>query len=130
MKYAIILLFMIFLHVVDDYYLQGILASMKQKSWWLKNSEYNDKYKNDYVVALIMHSFSWTFMVMFPVLIYLILFRNITWTFLYLFAVNLFCHAYTDNEKANKKTINLVQDQTIHIFQIAMTFVISVLIGV
>lgn len=129
MKYVVILLFMIFLHIVDDYYLQGILASMKQKSWWLKNPDYEYKYRNDYVVALIMHSFSWTFMVMLPVLIYLILFRNITWTFLYLFAVNLFCHAYTDNEKANKKTINLVQDQTIHIFQIVMTFVILVLIG-
>ena len=30
------LLFMVFLHIVDDYYLQGILASMKQKQWWLK----------------------------------------------------------------------------------------------
>ena len=22
------------MHIVDDYYLQGILAKMKQKSWW------------------------------------------------------------------------------------------------
>ena len=32
------LLLMIFLHIVDDYYLQGILASMKQRGWWEKNA--------------------------------------------------------------------------------------------
>lgn len=130
MKYAIILLFMIFFHIVDDYYLQGILASMKQKSWWTNNPDYEYKYRNDYLVALFMHSFSWTFMVMLPVVVYLSVFGTITWTFFYLFVINLFCHAYTDNEKANKKTINLVQDQSIHIFQIVMTFVILILIGV
>ena len=29
------LLLMIFLHIIDDYKLQGILASMKQKNWWI-----------------------------------------------------------------------------------------------
>ena len=36
MSKIFILLFMIMMHIVDDYYLQGILASMKQKSWWMK----------------------------------------------------------------------------------------------
>jgi hypothetical protein len=27
------LMAMLFLHIVDDYYLQGFLASAKQKSW-------------------------------------------------------------------------------------------------
>ena len=39
-----ILLCMIFCHIIDDYYLQGILASMKQKSWWKNN--YPDKRKS------------------------------------------------------------------------------------
>lgn len=94
---------MIFFHIVDDYYLQGILASIKQKSWWLKSPDYEYKYRNDYLVALFMHSFSWTFMIMLPVMIYLFIFGNVTCTLFYLFVVNLFCHAYTDNEKANKK---------------------------
>lgn len=35
--YKIVILFtMIFCHIVDDYYLQGWLASAKQKSWWEK----------------------------------------------------------------------------------------------
>ena len=29
-----ILFLMIFLHIIDDFCLQGIMASMKQKSWW------------------------------------------------------------------------------------------------
>ena len=37
----LVLFLMLFLHVVDDYYLQGILASMKQKSWWQKNAPDN-----------------------------------------------------------------------------------------
>ena len=31
------LLTMIFLHIVDDYYLQGVLAKMKQRKWWEDN---------------------------------------------------------------------------------------------
>ena len=58
-----ILILMLFAHIVDDYYLQGWLASAKQKKWWEKNAP--DKlYKFDYIMALFMHSFSWTFMIM------------------------------------------------------------------
>lgn len=58
-----LLLGMLFLHLVDDYYLQGWLASAKQKSWWEKNSP--DKlYSHDYIMALCEHAFSWTFMIM------------------------------------------------------------------
>lgn len=35
---TILLLTMLFCHIVDDYYLQGWLASAKQKSWWEKNA--------------------------------------------------------------------------------------------
>ena len=55
MSKIFILLFMIMMHIVDDYYLQGILASMKQKSWWKKQANYKDKYSNDYLIALMMH---------------------------------------------------------------------------
>ena len=65
----ILLLFtMIFAHIIDDYCLQGILASMKQKAWWKNQEQYNDKYKYDYIIALAMHSFSWAFMIMCPIL--------------------------------------------------------------
>ena len=36
--YLLILIGMFFLHIVDDYYLQGCLAQMKQQSWWEKSA--------------------------------------------------------------------------------------------
>ena len=65
----IFLLFaMIFCHIVDDYYLQGILANLKQKAWWQKNAP-AAMYENDYKVALFMHAFSWAFMIMLPLVV-------------------------------------------------------------
>lgn len=115
-----ILLAMLFCHIVDDYYLQGCLAQMKQKEWWQK---YGSKYKYDYIVALIMHSFSWTFMMMLPAAIYtLVNSSNRFYILLPLYISNIVSHAIVDNAKANKKTINLIIDQTFHIVQIIITY--------
>lgn len=119
MSKSFILLFMIFLHIVDDYYSRGILASMKQKDWWRENAP-RKMYKYDYIWALIMHSFSWAFMVMLPIA--LMLNFNIGWEFIYWFIVNAVIHGVVDNLKANKKIINLWIDQLIHIIQILITF--------
>ena len=119
----LILICMIFMHIVDDYYLQGVLASMKQKEWWEKNAP--DKlYKYDYIVALIMHSFSWTFMIMIIPTIYHFL-NTDNWFELRVigvFLANVNAHAYIDNEKANQKTISLIGDQLAHIAQILITW--------
>lgn len=115
---------MVFCHIVDDYYLQGWLASAKQKSWWEKNSP--DKlYKHDYIAALFMHSFSWTFMIMLVPTIYIILFGGKYYPLV--FVVNLIIHMITDNLKANVKVINLCQDQLIHMIQIIGTFVVLII---
>ena len=107
---SILILFsMIFCHIVDDYYLQGILASMKQKEWWKEN--YPGKfYKDDYLVALFMHSFSWSFMIMLVPTVYLLLNNIYNIRIIILFIINLIIHAATDNLKANKRKINLVAD--------------------
>jgi hypothetical protein len=113
---------MIFLHIIDDYRLQGILASMKQKNWWREQKEYKELYKCDYIWALLMHSFSWAFMVMLPIA-YVMNF-NITGLFAIVFIANVLIHAFVDDLKANKRKINLIQDQTIHLMQIIITFII------
>ena len=81
MEWLLVFIFfaMCFCHIVDDYYLQGILASMKQKSWWTKQESYEDKYKNDYIVALLMHAFSWSFMILIPFLL-----LGLPWVFMVL----------------------------------------------
>lgn len=114
-----ILIAMIFCHIVDDYYLQGWLALAKQKQWWVQNAP--DKlYKYDYIAALFMHSFSWTFMVMLVPTIKVMLFGGI-WNPL-LFLGNVMIHMFVDDLKANKKQINLIQDQSIHMLQIIWTW--------
>lgn len=123
-----ILLSMIFCHIVDDYYLQGILASMKQKSWWNKNAP-DKMYKYDYIVALLMHSFSWSFMVMLPVTIYVILCNlNLHTILIIIYIVNTIIHAIVDDLKANKLKINLIVDQSIHLVQILLTWLIFTMV--
>lgn len=125
MNKAFVLLAMIFLHIVDDYYLQaGLLSSMKQKLWWTKQEQYTDKYKYDYLVALIMHAFSWSFMIMLPIAI--VNGFELGMSFIIAFVVNAIVHGVVDDLKANKFKINLVQDQAIHVAQIILTAVILV----
>jgi hypothetical protein len=110
---------MIFCHIVDDYKLQaGILNNLKQKKFWEENAP-DEMYKYDYIWALIMHSFSWAFMVMLP-----IAFVNefkVNDLFVFIFVCNLVVHAVTDDLKANKRIINLWTDQLVHIGQIILT---------
>lgn len=116
-----VLLIMLFLHIVDDYYLQGFLASAKQKTWWEKN--YPDKkYRYDYIIALCMHAFSWTFMIMLPYMV--ISWFNNEKIIIWLYVVNFIIHAIIDDLKANKLKINLIQDQLLHIVQIILTWII------
>lgn len=123
---GVILIFMIFFHIVDDYRLQGILSSMKQIKWWKDQCnelgvDYN-LYKYDYIVALICHSFSWSFMIMLPILVYN--WGNLTLlNYWYILIFNIIVHAIIDNEKANKFRINLVVDQLFHLIQIILSWV-------
>lgn len=120
MKLIFILLAMLFLHVVDDFYLQGILANLKQKKWWRDNYNYR-LYQNDYIVALIIHSFSWSFMIHLPVVV--ANYEHLqTGAFLAVFAINMFVHGIVDDLKANKLKINLITDQFIHFCQIIITW--------
>ena len=121
----IILLLMLFLHIVDDYYLQGILAKMKQKSWWEENFESCDLFAGDYIVALIEHAFSWTFVTMSPIMTYVLLKNDkvLTYSYLAFFIVNWAIHSYVDNLKCNVKNIGLKADQIIHVFQICVTWI-------
>ena len=121
MSKSFIFILMIFCHIVDDYYLQGWLASAKQKKYWKDNAP-DRLYKFDYIWALLMHSFSWTFMIMLP-MAYVMNF-SIPFMFVIVFIANILIHAFVDDLKANRKKINLIQDQTIHLMQIYFTFMI------
>lgn len=117
---------MLFLHTIADYNLQGILASMKQKKWWsdiYKVDIDNTKYKNDYKMALFMHSFAWSFIICLPFLFY-----KTDLYFVIVTVINTFIHYNIDNMKANKLTINLIQDQCFHMIQIIITALVYTII--
>lgn len=120
-----ILFIMFFCHIVDDYYLQGILASMKQKVWWQKNAP-QAMYKNDWKVALVTHAFSWSFMTTLPLTIYYYIHGNNPLPIVIAILINTAIHAFVDNEKANKFTISLLVDQCIHLLQLIITWAILI----
>jgi len=120
MSNSFVLALMIFLHIVDDYYLQRILSQMKQRSWWKENAP-SKMYQNDWVIAMLMHAFSWAFMIMLPFAI-LQNFHPSTRYFVFFF-LNLIIHLFVDHLKANVKVFNLIQDQLSHLFQILITWI-------
>lgn len=118
------------MHIMDDYYLQGCLAKFKQKSFWKENAP-DDMYKYDYIIALLMHGFSWAFMVHLPVLFYnyFVVHNNIMFNIAFItIIIHSLCHSVIDDLKANCKTINLVIDQILHMLQIILIWVTCVVL--
>lgn len=114
-----VFLSMIFLHIYDDFHLQtSWLANGKQKEWWEKVAP-DKQYQYDYLAALLIHSISWSFCIMLPIAVYQRL--ELDWLFVALFITNAIIHSLIDNEKANRKKINLIEDQLFHLLQISCT---------
>lgn len=106
-RVVFVLIAMLFAHTYADFCSQGIMASMKQKEWWRRQEGYGEFYSKDYTMALVNHSLQWSFCIM-----------------LLMFFANIFLHYLVDNYKANKHTLNLIQDQFLHLIQILWTFAI------
>lgn len=115
-----VIYFMILLHIIDDFVLQPIcLSKLKQKGFWKDYiSEENQLYKYDYIAALFIHGLSWSIMIHLPILCTC----NFKWWVHMSVIINALIHSYIDHKKANKKTINLCVDQTLHLTQIVLTY--------
>lgn len=124
MNKILILVWMLLMHCVEDFGLQpmGICGQTKRKSWWKKQPEYKSLYKNDYLIALIVHSFVWGCFVMTPIYVYNhFIFSGVI---LSLLIINVLIHTIVDHLKANLGILNLVQDQLIHLFQLVLAWLI------
>ena len=107
-------------HCIDDFYIQPMcLTFLKQKKWWKHNTppDNYDMYKNDYRMALAIHAFEWSA----ALSLVLFLFDAPEWYITMMFFTNGVIHYYVDDVKANKLSINLIVDQSIHILQLAFT---------
>ena len=122
MTWQVILVLMLLGHLVADYTLQGWLADGKQESWWKKvcGGAIPDKYKNDYIAALVCHALYWSIFVCAPF--------YASSHFLPAIILNTGVHVIVDDLKANQKRINLVQDQLIHLGQILLTFLVLIIL--
>lgn len=130
-----ILIAMILLHIIEDFHFQGILANMKQKSWWDKQivdfpPKKANKYRKDYVISLIIHSLENSIFIVLPIIIDQLIYTFTTnpnnsyfimWIAYILF--NTIAHSYIDDLKCNKLKINLVIDQLLHFITIILLFV-------
>lgn len=129
MNTSYVFLFMVFMHIIDDFKLQGIMASMKQKSWWENQEGYNDKCRFDYIPALLCHAFSWSMMIHLPILIYYNFDMGDQWDFFIFMIISQFLvHAFIDNSKSNWKVTNLVVDQIFHFFQIGLSWILLIIL--
>lgn len=132
---AFIFIAMVLFHILEDFHLQGILTSMKQKSWW--QSECNklgikyesSKYKHDHIISLCIHALENSIFITLPLIIDGLITTFTTnlnnslfigWVFI-IFA-NTVVHAFIDNFKCNNKGINLIIDQLLHFIFIISFF--------
>lgn len=126
-----IFLAMVFFGIVDDFYLQGKLCDLKQKKWWEDNYP-DDMYSDDYKCSLLIHSFSWSFMVMLPVIFYVHYLELTDYgtdlmyvVIVCLIGLNTVIHYLIDDIKANKLKIDLWTDQFLHLFQILLSWILT-----
>ena len=126
----LILFIILYLHIYDDYYAQGILASMKQREWWEKQytGSIANKDKQRELYGRAEHAFSWAFITHLPYLIMVVINPALVPLYIISVIVNTVIHAIVDNTKANKKKINLITDQSIHFGQILVTWLVWCLI--
>ena len=111
---------MAFLHVIADFNLQGVLAKLKVKT--------NDS-NTDYIGALLIHGYSWSFMVHLPTIGVMVMCD--AFDFVPKLALSILVHAVVhaiiDTCKANHKKIGLIEDQLLHLMQIHFIWVTTVI---
>lgn len=132
---AFIFITMVLLHILEDFHLQGILANMKQKSWWqsecvkLGITYDSSKYRRDHIISLIIHALENSIFITLPFIVdgLITTFTTIPnnsffigWAFI-IFA-NTVVHAIIDDFKCNSKGINLIVDQILHFIFIILFF--------
>ena len=123
-----IFLIMLVLHILIDFHLQGWLSQSKQKDYWLTifpnmedKKDKSNMYRNDYKCCLLVHSLFWTFMIMLPAFICSTTRVSIL---IAVYIINTILHYIIDYLKANEKTINLIDDQIVHIVQLLFTLIL------
>lgn len=123
------------LHIFADFHLQGCLADLKQRMWWKDNITqrgFGHRYDHDYLAALTVHGLEWSIFVHIPAFIWMFCCETPLskgyWILAASVLIQAVLHAVIDDMKCNRLKLNLVQDQILHVIQLAMvigTFVFA-----
>lgn len=116
-EWYLLLPLMILCHIIEDFHIQGVMANMKQKSFW---NPYGEKYADDWKPVIILHGMEWAMLTSMPCLV-MSWFDVPMWFVLVIVTMGLL-HAYIDHLKANVGKINLITDQTLHMCQIMIIY--------
>ena len=120
-----ILILMILAHIIDDFVLQPqCLSELKQKDYWYRKGIWKGIWKFDFLCAGLIHSISWSCMIVLPVLFLKELTPQLELYIKWVTLANIIVHFIVDNLKANMKHINLWIDQLIHFLQIFVSYAI------
>lgn len=139
----------VLLHVFADFWFQIAchLNEFKDKFWWRRLldkeiktiqswdrperekkffiNKVQTKYNSDYKIAMLLHSFSWSVITFMPVFImYSGHLGWGDWQAGVIIGINAMIHYWVDDRKCNLRSINLVQDQVLHLLQIGITLLI------
>lgn len=117
-------IFMIFAHIIADFYLQCNINSAMHKEWWIRNPS-GTRNRYDYITCIVIHSVFWTFTVLLPIA-YRLNF-DFSWFYTLAFIGNAIIHGIVDNYRINKKKINLILQEAAHLWQITLTYLLFVL---
>lgn len=129
-----VFLAMIFLHIMNDFNMQGRFFKLKRKQYWEEQFVHAKDpyaefymYRNDYKACIIAHSFSWAFLVELPVIAYALWKNNLIMSIIYIASilVNTVIHSAIDNLKDNEYKISLTVDQQLHFCQVLLTWAIA-----
>ena len=125
MSAILLLVLMVALHTIEDFHVQGIMAQMKQRSWWVNNAP-SPKYRYDHLPVILLHGLEWAVFVSLPLM------WASDWSlpdwFCALIAAMGLVHSVIDHLKANMLKINLVQGQALHMVQIAIIWIAYIMV--
>ena len=121
-----ILFSMIFCHIIADFHIQNsFMAKFKQKEEW---RGYGEEYLKDWIPVLAVYAFSWSFFTFLP-LLYYVYTKDITFNiWIFEVIIGAIVHGIVDDQKCNRFTITLIEDQFFHIIQILMGIVLVILV--
>lgn len=107
-----VLFCMIFCHIIGYFRLLGFFGKVKKGLWWGDE----DKYKNDRMVVLLEHGFSWSFIMHLPIFVLALISGNglVMQVLPISIIAQAIAHSCFSNEKDNSQINSLLEDQVLH----------------